>query len=295
MPNTQPLQGKSPPRVGHQRRRQPPPPAAMAPKKAVKGKIAKRPAAAKDALSLDSRIQLFLDESKTEMEKPGANIDKLPWKKYFDGNQMSALWNRLTSKISADGNDSLKEGWSKVCGTGMRQGKTTAKRNILFLRLKYPDDWQSRAVQFVQKLTKTDTSKVLEAPKTRGELICIHGETEAMELIARGFFEEVDIRGVKHYVKCSFSKETAITKSTEESMALNKSVAASEISELEQVFESFKSGLDLGWATTWGKGMAIKGSGASSSGGAGEASLVVCKHRWSVASLSRKGFTPKHV
>ena len=192
-----------------------------------------------DMAALDQHILQFVEKAK-EVGGDSADPAALPWKDYFSPSQMSALWNRLSSKITASGDTTLKGGWANLGQQGQRQGKTTQKRTVLWLKLAYPADWQSRTASYIQTISKSETSAVQEMPKTRGELYQIHGETEACDLITNGFFEEVMIRNVPHFVKVQFNKTTAVTKSQTESITMNKTIGQNELLELEASFESFK-------------------------------------------------------
>eukprot|EP00974_Lingulodinium_polyedra_P036612 3510226-Lingulodinium_polyedra.AAC.1 len=132
----------------------------------------------------------------------------------------------------------------------MRTGKTVQKRNILWLKLRYPEDWLNRTAQYIQTITRTDTASVDERPMTRGQLEQIHGVTETQELLERGFWQETMIKGIKHYIKCDFTKTTSVSKASAESVTLNKSVAKDELHQLEDAFQQFKATVDTDWKGT---------------------------------------------
>ena len=104
-----------------------------------KPKVTPQPAGKKlgKAMSLDKKIELFLKD----VEKQGlTDPSTLPWNAHFDGKEMSCLWGRLTSKIASDNNSDLKRSWASLGGKDVRQGKNAAKREVLWLKLKYPQD-----------------------------------------------------------------------------------------------------------------------------------------------------------
>ena len=85
-------------------------------KTVVKRPAMKRPAVSNQAKkpSLDAKIDAFIEEAKLVLKEDAAPEDilNLPWKDFFDGNEMSALWNRLGARIGASNNDSANRGWS---------------------------------------------------------------------------------------------------------------------------------------------------------------------------------------
>ena len=108
------------------------------------------------------------------------------------------------------------------------------------------------------EVSRAESSASTEVPKTKGELEKIHGESETADLLARGFFEKIVIKGVDHYIKQAYEKRQTMSKTTEETMHLQKSVAAEEVATLEGSFDSWKCSLDLDFKTSW------KGSSNSS-------------------------------
>ena len=248
-------------------------PKAMKTTKATKAMKSTKSAKA-DQKELDNKIESFLKEAAAVQASSSGDVDllKLPWKKYFTPNQMSALWNRLHNKIQTTGSVEAKNAWGQINTISAREGKGLKKRSVLWLSLKYPDDWANRTVHYVQTVVKSETNTVQETPKTRGELNQIHGETEATELINKGFFEQVMVKGVPHYVKVDFTKQVGITKQNKESMGLQRSVASDEIKSLEEKFDQYKVSLDLGWTSSWG------GTKASGMGGSGEKKALGSKY-----------------
>ena len=220
-------------------------------------------------LSLDDKIKAFFEDE--EVKNIGDDTDSiatLPWGQYFNGGDMSALWSRLQGKMQAADPDT-KKNWGSLGALPMREGKQAKKRTVLWLALKYPRDWASRSTSYMQRLLRTETTAAKEIPKTKGELIQIHGVDETEELIRKGFFQEVQIKGVQHYVKISFERENRMEKQHEESMSLSKSIASEEIHELESAFEQYKLGLDLGWTSSGGwSGTSNKSLGHGGSQGA---------------------------
>ena len=103
-------------------------------------------------------------------------------------------------------------------------------------------------------MVKTESCGTSETPRTRGELEQLHGVAEAADLIQKGFFDKIMIKGVEHFVKIGFEKKQSLAKNVEESMALAKSVGSDEITSLESGFESFQCALDLDWKSGWKDG-----------------------------------------
>lgn len=77
--------------------------------KAIKSAIS----AKADQKELNDKIDMFLKEAAAVQASSSGDVDlqKLPWKKYFTANQMSALWNRLRSNIQTTGLVSAKNAW----------------------------------------------------------------------------------------------------------------------------------------------------------------------------------------
>ena len=115
--------------------------------------------------------------------------------------------------------------------------ETFAKIAVLCLRL--------------SQVTKTESCGTSETPRTRGELEQLHGVAETAELLQKGFFDKIMIKGVEHFVKIGFEKKQSLSKSVHEEMELKKSVGSDEISQLESGFESFQCALDLDWKSGW--------------------------------------------
>lgn len=235
------------------------------PSKPTKAMKAMKKSAKADQKDLDTKIEQFLKEASAMQASSSGDVDlqKLPWKKYFDASQMSALWNRLHNKIQTQGSVEAKNAWGQINTLSSREGKGMKKRNVLWLSLKYPDDWANRTVRYVQTVVRTESSTATESPKTRGELNQLHGETEAADLINKGFFEQINIKGVPHFVKVGFKKTLSMSRNTEEQMELQKSVDSQEIKALEDKFVEYKCGLDLEWSTSWGAKASASGGGGS--------------------------------
>ena len=191
-------------------------------------------------------------------------VAELPWSTYFQPGEMSALWARLANKMSA-ADPGCKAAWGALNKLPMREGKQGKKRTVLWLALKYPGDWATRSTTFIQKVVRMESTSAKEVPKTKGELIQIHGLEETEELLKQGFFEMVQVRGVPHYVKVSFERENKIEKHNEESMSLTKLVGKDEVEALESSFENYKLAIDTNWTSSgWTGSGAGKPSGNTS-------------------------------
>ena len=83
-------------------------------------------------------------------------------------------------------------------------------------------DWQQRSLTVLQSIVKAESSSIEEIPRTLGELQVLHGPDEAAELISKGWFDKVEIRGITHYIKTQFAKATSVSKKTEETMTMKK-------------------------------------------------------------------------
>ena len=251
-------------------------PAPTTPKKDV-GAPAPPPPAPKGGVEakkkLDEKIKAFLAEAQAQGLGDSADqVAAMPWQKHFTNAEMSALWARLATKMNAADPDT-RGAWGALNGLPMREGKSGKKRTVLWLALKYPGDWASRSTTFLQRVLRSEATTAKEAPKTKGELIQIHGLDETEDLIKRGFFESVMVRGVQHYVKVSFERENRIEKQNEESMKLTKTVGSDEVHALENAFEQFKLGMDVNWTSSGWSGGSSKG-GNSHGGGSGPPALA---------------------
>ena len=128
-----------------------PVPAASGAKPKPKPKKGKQP---EDA-SLDQQIELFLKEAEEVKTTDADQIAHLPWSKHFSPSQMSALWGRLHSKMQGQASGDTKDGWNVLGGLPSGQGKQLKKRVVLWLSLRYPQDWHSRTATFLQKVSTT--------------------------------------------------------------------------------------------------------------------------------------------
>ena len=121
-------------------------------------------------------------------------------KNYFTDGEMSALWSRLNTSIKSAGKG-CAEMWLKLKDKPQRSRKNAAKQNALMLKLTKPDVWKEMMQSEIREFIRVDKLETQEVPKSKGELEMIHGKEEAHELINKGWFNTVTIKGVTHYIK----------------------------------------------------------------------------------------------
>ena len=126
-------------------------------------------------------------------------------KNYFTDGEMSALWSRLNTSIKSAGKE-CAEMWDKLKNMPQRSGKNAAKQKVLMLKLTKPDVWKEMMQSEIKEFVRVDKLETQEVPKSKGELEMIHGKEEAHELINKGWFNTVTIKGVTHYIKRTATK-----------------------------------------------------------------------------------------
>ena len=126
-------------------------------------------------------------------------------KNYFTDGEISPLWCRLNTSIKSAGKG-CAEMWDKLKNMPHRSGKNAAKQNALMFKLTKPDVWKEMMQSDIREFIRVDKLETQEVPKSKGEMEMIHGKEEAHELINKGWFNTVTIKGVTHYIKRTATK-----------------------------------------------------------------------------------------
>ena len=145
---------------------------------------------------LNKAIETFqLKVKEMALTKPDLSV----LKGHFSGPQMSALWMRLQG-VRCKQDMSVTKAWSMICG--LKTGASLAKREVLWEFLTAPPrSWINRLLSVTETLSKSESDTNRCIPMTRGEIERLHGESEAADLIERGWFDTQEQNGVTLYIK----------------------------------------------------------------------------------------------
>ena len=155
----------------------------------------------KSQAALDTAISKFLKEVE---DKKITEPNKELLKKYFNANELQALWKRL-EKARGSQPATIQEAWAGLKDLGAGRAEKERYVALMTFMQKGDDDdtkWADHLIEIKEEITKSKVAQRKIQKFYKGELEVIHGKSEAARFIANGKFKKTtDEDGDEVYIK----------------------------------------------------------------------------------------------